>query len=102
MLVLHLPCARVRDLQLSAVGQDHPSSHKAVVAFSKEMQSAGHSPEHLCEEEACGPANQSRPLGRVGNGPWEATGSRWGAGGSHMAVSAALAVGEMHWAVLLP
>lgn len=97
---MHRPCARVQDLQFSAVGQDHPSSHKAVVAFSKEMQLAGHSPEHLWEEEACG--NQSRPLGRVGNGPWEAAGSRCVAGGSHTAVSAALAVGEMHWAVLLP
>lgn len=57
------------------------STHKAVVAFSRETQWAGHSPEHLHEEEAVyGPANQSRPLGRVGNGPWEAAGSPWGAG----------------------
>lgn len=51
------------------------------MAFSRETQWAGHSPEHLHEEEAIyGPANQSRPLGRVGNGPWEAAGSPWGAG----------------------
>lgn len=58
------PCAGVWDLQLSAVGWDHSSSHKAVVAFSKETQWAGHSLEHLSEEKAgYGPTNQSRPLG---------------------------------------
>lgn len=40
-----------------------------------------HIPEHLCGEEAYGRANQSRPLGRVGNSPQDAAGSpvgyRW-------------------------
>lgn len=104
ILVLHPHCAGVWDLQLSAVGWEHPSSHKAVVAFSKETQWAGHRLEHLHEEEAAyGPMDQSRPMGSVGNGPWEATGSWWGdLCASCLAVSAALAVGEMHWAELLP
>lgn len=104
VLVLHPICAGFWHLQLSNVGWSHPSSHKAVVVFSNwKMQWAGHGLKHLHEEEAAyGPTNRSRPLGTAGSALWEAAGSPWGAGGSCLAVSAALAVGEMHWVVLLP